>query len=86
MSVTLVTNRLHAMQYDGTNGENLAAALGATFGSDDGNNVTFTLNGDPWSVAAGLWFVWASDGMMNMPYAVCSTADYQARYVPIAAA
>jgi hypothetical protein len=49
--------KLRWTQYDGSNGADVAAALDAVFVSDVGGVLSFTLNGDGWTMETGQWFV-----------------------------
>lgn len=50
---------LHAIQYDGTNGAAVCAALGATLNADDGTQLDFTgADLSPYTLLASQWAVW----------------------------
>lgn len=87
MAVTEVAARYLAIQYDGTNGQEVADAFGLPLSSDTGTYMEMETG---WvfgshHVNLGEWIVWRDFGTHKDLQGILTDAAYQAAFAPVAA-
>jgi hypothetical protein len=85
MAALEVSARYFAIQYDGTNGQDVAVAYGLPLSSDNGSYMEMTWAFGNYRLDEGQWMVWRNFGSYKDLQGILSDESYQAAFAPIEA-
>jgi hypothetical protein len=80
---TEVTARYFAIQYDGTNGQEVAEAFGLPLSTDAGTHMDLSWAYGVHRVNANEWLVWRDYGSYKDLQGIITDEAYQAAYAPV---